>query len=145
MLISSKHTGTGSFNKKKTNKKREIIILESICCFDFLFLVWVKSLVNTTSSKTAKCGGNSARWSPALSEWSQRCLFGKYWAATLASIQTANCDWWFRWSPRTDLLRSSLRKSCFGSHSCVEAAPGGRSISERLKQTPCLHSNNYCK
>lgn len=103
MLISSKHTGTGSFWIKKNIKKwREIIILGS---FLFVFL----------------CEHNKQCDSDALNVVRSVYLWSEYRAVALPSIRTANCDWWFGWSLHPDLLCSSLHKSWF-----VLAPPGGR-------------------
>ena len=131
MLISSKHTGTGSFWIKKHFKNwREIIILGSfLFCFVFFLCEHIKQCDMPELL--------SARWSPVRSVY----LWSEYRAVALPSIRTANCDWRFGWSLHPDLLCSSLHKSW-----CVLAAPRGvGSIGERLKQTHCLPHNNRCR
>lgn len=73
---------------------------------------------------------------PLSAEWSQKCLFGKYWAVTLSSTQATSCDWWVRRWPPTQI--------CF-THHCIRAgshspASAPRPINQwqRLKHTPFL-------
>lgn len=108
MFIYCKHSGTGSWNKK-TNKTTIYV-----GAYQLLPIHLCVSKMNFQPMRAARVRPVQPSDGPALCEWSPRCLFGKYRAASLPSIQTNSCHWWVAWWPRPDLLGSPSHESRCG-------------------------------